>query len=67
MVSITNTLMNQSIGAHALATSSGVRKRVGSSVADEESDSDNEDMMTQLDNQIRAVWSQVGQPGHLCS
>ena len=62
MLSITNTLMNQSIGAHALATSSGVRKRVESSHLDDESDSDSEDTQTQLDNQIRAVWSQV-----LCS
>ena len=59
MVSITNTLMNQSIGAHALATSSGVRKKAGSSLMDEESDSDNEETQTLLDNRIRAVWSQV--------
>ena len=59
MVSITNTLMNQSIGAHALATSSGLRKKAGSSQLDEDSDSENEEMQTQLDNQIRAVWSQV--------
>lgn len=67
MVSITNTLMNQSIGAHALATSSGVRKKAGSSLMDEESDSDSEETQTQLDNQIRAVWSQVSSvlPGPL--
>lgn len=63
MVSITNTLMNQSIGAHALATSSGVRKKAGSSLLDEDSDSDSEEAMTTLDNQIRAVWSQVSISG----
>ena len=55
MVSITNTLMNQSVGAHALASSSGVRK----SSMDEDSDSDGEEGMTQRDNIIRAMWSQV--------
>ena len=59
MVSITNTLMNQSVGAHALAASSGARKKVGSSLLDEDSDSDSEESQTQLDNQIRAMWSQV--------
>jgi hypothetical protein len=59
MVSITNTLMNQSVGAHSLAASSGARKKVGSSLLDEDSDSDSEESQTQLDNQIRAMWSQV--------
>ena len=59
MVSITNTLMNQSVGAHALAASSGARKKVGSSLMDEDSDSDSEESQTQLDNLIRAMWSQV--------
>ena len=58
MVSITNTLMNQSVGAHALASSSGVRKHRQSE--SEDSDwSDSEESQTLRDNQIRAVWSQV--------
>ena len=60
MVSITNTLMNQSVGAHALASSSGVWKRQTESLDDlEDSDSDSEEVQTQRDNMIRAVWSQV--------
>lgn len=54
MVSITNTLMNQTIGAHQLASSSAVRQRHNS----QDSDSDGEDN-TAWDNQIRAVWSRV--------
>jgi hypothetical protein len=58
MVSVTNTLMNQSVGAHVLASSSGVRKHKQSE--SEDSDwSDSEESQTQRDNQIRAVWSQV--------
>lgn len=57
MVSITNTLMNQSIGAHELARSSGMRTSVSST--DDDSDSDSEEAQTTRDNQIRAVWSQV--------
>ena len=56
MVSITNTLMNQSIGAHQLASSSAIRQRVTSH--EEDSDSDGDDQ-TVWDNQIRAVWSRV--------
>ena len=57
MVSITNTLMNQSAGAHALSRMSGTRR---TSSMDEDSDeSDGEDSHTIRDNQIRAVWSQV--------
>ena len=57
-VSVTNTLMNQSVGAHVLATSSGVRKHRQSE--SEDSDwSDSEESQTLRDNQIRAVWSQV--------
>ena len=57
-VSVTNTLMNQSVGAHVLATSSGVRKHTRSE--SEDSDwSDSEESQTLRDNQIRAVWSQV--------
>ena len=57
-VSVTNTLMNQSVGAHVLAASSGVRKHMHSE--SEDSDwSDSEESQTQRDNQIRAVWSQV--------
>ena len=59
MVSITNTLMNQSRGAHELAASSGVQNVVGSPLYEEDSDEENEDSQTQRDNQIRAVWSQV--------
>lgn len=54
MVSITNTLMNQTIGAHHLATSSGMKQMR----LHEDSDSDGEDN-TVWDNQIRAVWSRV--------
>lgn len=54
MVSITNTLMNQTMGAHQLASSSATRPRLTS----EDSDSDGEDQ-TVWDNQIRAVWSRV--------
>ena len=55
---MTNTLMNQSVGAHVLATSSGVRKHKHSD--SEDSDwSDSEESQTLRDNQIRAVWSQV--------
>ena len=55
---MTNTLMNQSVGAHALAKSSGVRKHKQSE--SEDSDwSDSEESQTLKDNQIRAVWSQV--------
>ena len=50
--------MNQSVGAHVLATSSGVRKHKQSE--SEDSDwSDSEESQTLRDNQIRAVWSQV--------
>lgn len=50
--------MNQSVGAHSLAKSSGVRKHKQSE--SEDSDwSDSEESQTQKDNQIRAVWSQV--------
>lgn len=56
MVSITNTLMNQTMGAHQLASSSATRPRLAS---DQDSDSDGEDQ-TLWDNQIRAVWSRVG-------
>ncbi len=55
MVSITNTLMNQTVGAQDLASSSG-RRITGH---EEDSDSDPEDD-TSWDNQIRAVWSRVG-------
>ena len=55
MVSITNTLMNQTIGAHQLAGSSATRQRHDSH---DDSDSDGEDS-TAWDNQIRAVWSRV--------
>jgi len=49
--------MNQSVGAHALASSSGVWKRQTESLDDlEDSDSDSEEVQTQRDNQIRAVW-----------
>ena len=58
MVSLTNTLMNQSVGAHALA-SSARKKNVSESSMDEDSDSDSEESLTTKDNQIRAVWSQV--------
>ena len=55
---MTNTLMNQSVGAHVLATSSGVRKHKASE--SEDSDwSDSEESQTLRDNHIRAVWSQV--------
>lgn len=54
MVSITNTLMNQTVGAHDLASSSGNRR----ASHEEDSDSDGEDQ-TSWDNQIRAVWSRV--------
>lgn len=57
MVSITNTLMNRSVGAHALARSSGVWKGLNEDMDD--SDSDSEEVRTTRDNQIRAVWSQV--------
>ena len=57
MVSITNTLMNRSVGAHALASSSGVWKGLSEDL--EDSDSDSEEVQTSRDNQIRAVWSQV--------
>lgn len=59
MVSITNTLMNQTIGAHQLASSSAMRQRHNSQ---EDSDSDGEDN-TAWDNQIRAVWSRVRRAG----
>ncbi len=60
MVSITNTLMNQSIGAHELARSSGSRKRLSeSSFEDDSDDSGDEESQTARDNLIRAVWSQV--------
>ena len=54
MVSITNTLMNQTVGAQELASSSGSRLVSH----EEDSDSDGEDQ-TSWDNQIRAVWSRV--------
>ena len=54
MVSVTNTLMNQALGAHQLARSSAVRPHPAS----DDSDSDGEDH-TLWDNQIRAVWSRV--------
>ena len=54
MVSITNTLMNQTVGAKELASSS-CHRRV---CPDEDSDSDGDDQ-TSWDNQIRAVWSRV--------
>ena len=57
MVSITNTLMNQTIGAHQLALTSATRQRRLSS-RDEDSDSEGEDNSV-WDNQIRAVWSRV--------
>ncbi len=57
MVSITNTLMNQTIGAHQLAISSAMRQRRQSSREDD-SDSEGEDDSV-WDNQIRAVWSRV--------
>ena len=57
MVSITNTLMNRSVGAHALASSSGVWRGLNEDL--EDSDSDSEEVQTSRDNQIRAVWSQV--------
>ena len=57
MVSITNTLMNRSVGAHALASSSGVWRGLNEDL--EDSDSDSEEVRTSRDNQIRAVWSQV--------
>ena len=57
MVSITNTLMNQTIGAHQLSISSATRQRRLSSREDD-SDSEGEDDSA-WDNQIRAVWSQV--------
>lgn len=56
MVSVTNTLMNQNIGAHQLASSSATRQRLTSH--DEDSDSEGEDQ-TSWDNQIKAVWSRV--------
>lgn len=56
MVSVTNTLMNQTIGAHQLASSSAMRQRLTSH--DDDSDSDGEDN-TVWDNQIKAVWSRV--------
>lgn len=60
MVSITNTLMNQSRGAHELAVSSGLQKTtIGSPLYEEDSDDESEDAQTMRDNQIRAVWSQV--------
>ena len=60
MVSITNTLMNQSVGAHELARSLGVQKRVSESSFEDDSDnSDSEESQTTKDNIIRAVWSQV--------
>ena len=55
MVSITNTLMNQTVGAQELASSSGRRSTTSH---EEDSDSDAEDE-TSWDNQIRAVWSRV--------
>ena len=58
MVSITNTLMNQTIGAHQLSSSAAVRQRHDSQGDD--SDSDGEDHTT-WDNQIRAVWSRVSE------
>ena len=58
MVSITNTLMNQSVGAHDLATSSS--RRIMSH--EEDSDSDAEDEAS-WDNQIKAMWSRVGRVG----
>ena len=58
MVSITNTLMNQSAGAHALSRSSGIRRK-RSSFDDDSEDSDSEDAQTKRDSTIRAVWSQV--------
>jgi len=54
MVSITNTLMNQSVGAHDLATSSG--RRITSHEEDSDSDADDE---VSWDNQIKAMWSRV--------
>lgn len=60
MVSITNTLMNQSIGAHELARSSGLRRGVSESSFEEDSDdSGGDESQTTRDNLIRAIWSQV--------
>lgn len=56
MVSITNTLMNQSVGAHALASTAGLERL---SSGEDDSDEESEDSATQKDNLIRAIWSQV--------
>ena len=59
VVSITNTLMNQSAGAHALSSSARRVHRKAAPGSDEESDeSDGYDSGTvRDDNIIRAVWS----------
>lgn len=59
MVSLTNTLMNQSVGAHALASNVRRKKNTSESSLDEDSDSDSEESHTTKDNLIRAYWSQV--------
>lgn len=57
MVSITHTLMNQTVGVHQLANSSSSAL---SSDHDEDSDSEGEDH-TVWHNQIKAVWSRASQ------
>ena len=61
VVSITNTLMNQSAGAHALSSSARRVHRKAAPGSDEESDeSDGYDSGTvRDDNIIRAVWSRI--------
>lgn len=64
MVSITNTLMNQTMGAHQLASRSATRPQL----PPEDYDSDGEEHSAVedqglWDNQIRAVWSRVSQSG----
>lgn len=60
VVSITNTLMNQSAGAHALSSSTRRTRRKSGTGSDEESDeSDGDDSGTMRDNIIRAVWSRI--------
>ena len=60
VVSITNTLMNQSAGAHALSSSTRRVHRKSAGGSEEESDeSDGDDSGTVRDNIIRAVWSRI--------
>ncbi|XP_019855598.1 PREDICTED: WD repeat-containing protein 7-like [Amphimedon queenslandica] len=59
VVSITNTLMNQTWGAHMLATGSGVNRRLASESTESDDGSSDEDDHTLRDNLIRGTWSKV--------